>query len=113
MSYATNPITAICKAMVNQARIEAANERAADRARPVGTTKIDTDFYSPAEAKKPISDYDFHAHGHHYQGSGARWAVVLLRWTGTEWRRVRRLSGPLQFEAALHRATELRAKDAA
>lgn len=100
----------ICFALAARAKADLAKARADDAARRVGQPKIDIDFYDRSEAKKPVEDYDFHAHGHHYQGFGARWAVWRYRWTGNDWRRTRRLSGPLQFTDALTRASELRAK---
>lgn len=97
---------AICSAMVDQARKDMATARRLDAERLVGEQRIDIDFYSPAEKSKPVEDYDFHAHGYHYKGSGSRWCVIKVRWTGVAWRRIRRLSGPLPFVEALHRATE-------
>lgn len=97
---------AICEGMVAQSRKDMAAARLADLERPVGEQRIDIDFYSPAERKKPAQDFDFHAHGYHYQGTGSRWCVIKVRWTGTDWRRIRRLSGPLQFTDALTRAGE-------
>lgn len=96
----------ICVALAANAQRDMAKAQLADLERPVGTIALDIDFYSKAEAGKPVEDYDFHAHGHHYQGFGARWCVVKVRWDGSEWKRIRRLSGPLQFTPALERLSE-------
>lgn len=96
----------ICKAMVAGAKRDMAKARLADLQRPVGALALDIDFYSKAERDKPHEDYDFHAHGHHYKGFGARWCVVKVRWDGSEWKRLRKLSGPLQFTEALSRLSE-------
>lgn len=99
-------VTLIVDGLAEQARRDIAKSRSADAERPVGEVRLDIDFYSPADRDKPIEDYDFHAHGHHYQGTGARWCVAKYRWTGTRWRRVRRISGPLLYTPALDRCTQ-------
>lgn len=99
---------AVCSALANQSRKELAEARQRDAARPIGETRLDIDFYSKAESDKPVEDYDFHAHGNHYQGFGGRWCVVRQRWTGDRWQRVRKLTGPLQFTAALDRCAEMK-----
>lgn len=96
----------VCTAMAANARRDIAKARLADLERPVGTLALDIDFYSKADRNKPVEDYDFHAHGRHYQGFGARWCVIKVRWDGSEWKRVRKLSGPLQLTAALSRLSE-------
>lgn len=97
---------AIVSALVEGSRADLAKARLADIERPVGTLAVDIDFYSRAEKDKPHEDYDFHAHGHHYQGSGARWCAIKVKWTGSEWKRVRRLTGPMQFSDALSKRSE-------
>jgi len=103
----SDQVQAIVRALVAQATQSLAARRAIDAARPVGTRGISIDFYDSTDRKRPAVDYDVTTpDGRRYQGFGARWAAVLVSWTGTEWRRVRRLSGPLQFEDALDRAGE-------
>lgn len=102
-----NSVNAVCDALVAQSRREMAEARSVASARPVGEVRLDIDFFSPAERGKPVEDYDFHdASGRHWKGFGARWCVIKVRWTGTDWKRVRRISGPLQFTPALTRCTE-------
>jgi hypothetical protein len=96
----------IVSALVEQSRRDMADKARADAERSIGEVRLDIDFYSKADAKKPAEDYDFHAHGHHYKGFGARWAVWKVRWTGSEWRRMRKLTGPLKFADVLTEVTE-------
>jgi len=103
-------IEEVCGAMVAEAKRDLAAAKIADAERPIGTKRIEIDAYDDAERKKPIDDYDFHLAGRHYQGSGTRWCVVIERWNGKEWRRQRRISGPLKFVDALTRRTEERAR---
>lgn len=96
----------ICGAMVERAKRENAAARLADAQRTVGTLALDIDFYSAADRKLPAEDYDFvDASGRHFRGVGSRWAVVKVRWNGAEWKRIRKLSGPLKFTDALTRCT--------
>ena len=97
-------------ALAQQARERIVDAKRADAGRDVGTLALDVGFYSKADIDKPIEDYDFHAHGRHYQGFGNRWAVWKFRWDGTEWRRIRKLTGPLKFEASLDELSALKAK---
>lgn len=98
-----NAANAIAGALVNQARADMAKARAVDAARPKGERRVDLDFSSKADRNRPVEDYDFWHGGRHYKGMGARWAVFTIVWNGAEWVRERRLSGPLQFTAALDR----------
>lgn len=100
---------AIMSAMLQSAKRDIARSRLDDLSRRVGETKIEIDFFDRKESEKPHEDYNFDVHGRHYEGSGARWAVWRYRWNGSEWKRARRLSGPLKFGDALTRATETRA----
>lgn len=97
--------SAVVGALVDQARADITKARAADAARPVGERRVDLDFSSKADRNRPVEDYDFMHGGRRYKGMGARWAVFTVVWNGAEWTRERRLSGPLQFIAALDRVT--------
>ena len=87
------PYRDITNALAAQARQSIATSRREDAARPIGARGVTIDFYDRGEADKPVQD--------------GRWAAWLVRWTGTEWRRTRRLSGPLEFSDALDRAGAL------
>jgi hypothetical protein len=106
MEFGMNEFTALAHAMAADARREIAKARLRDMERPIGEKRLDTGFYSAAERDKPVEDYDFWAHGRHYVGTGSRWAVWRVRWTGSEWQQYRRVSGPLGFTEALTRLTE-------
>ena len=97
---------AVCNALITSGLKDMALALQSDRERPVGTLALDIDFYSKAEADKPISDGSMEWQGQTVSWTGARWCVVKDRWTGTNWRRVRKLSGPLQFTDALTRCGE-------
>jgi hypothetical protein len=101
-------VSDIVSGMVANARSEIAKARLQDAERPIGTEALDIDFYSAADSKKPVEDYDFtDASGRRFKGFGARWCAIKVKWTGSDWRRVRRLTGPLQFTEALTRCSEL------
>lgn len=102
-----NLASAVCEALVGQARRDMAKARAEAAERPIGEVRLDIDFYSKEDRSKPVEDYDFtDASGRHFKGFGARWAVWRVKWTGSEWRRVRKVSGPLKFTPALDRLVE-------
>lgn len=96
----------ICAVLTANARANILASKEAAMRRDIGAMALDIDFYSKAERDKPCEDYDFHAHGRHYKGAGSRWCVVKVKWNGSEWKRVRKLTGPLQFTDALSRLTE-------
>lgn len=97
----------ICSVLVEQSRKDIAAKRAENDAREIGEVRLDIDFYSKADAKLPVEDYDFtDASGRHFKGFGARWAVVKVKWDGVQWKRFRKISGPLQFTPALDRLIE-------
>jgi hypothetical protein len=96
----------ICDGLVAQAKREITSARLEAAQRPVGEIRLDIDFYSPSDRDKPMDDYDFVAQGRHYKGTGSRWCVVKVRWTGSEWRRFRKLTGPMKMVDALHRCSE-------
>jgi hypothetical protein len=97
----------IASALVAQARRNIAVRRLEDSERQIGEVRLDIDFYSKADRGKAVEDWDFtDASGRHFKGVGARWCVAKYKWTGTEWRRYRRISGPLKFTPALDRCYE-------
>lgn len=87
----------IWRSIVEDSNKRLREKREADRARPVGTKALDIDFYTRAEAGKPIEAGSMMSRDgrYTYTWEGAQWAVWLVRWTGTEWRRVRRITGPI------------------
>lgn len=100
-------VSQIVDGLAAQARRDIADARALNAARPVGEIRLDIDFYSAADRDKPIEDFDFHdASGRHWKGTGARWCVAKYKWTGSEWKRLRRISGPLLFTPALDRCAQ-------
>ena len=100
-------VGALTAGLVAQARREIADAYHRDAERPTGALALDIDFYSKADRSKPIEDYDFYdASGRHWKGTGARWCVVKVRWDGSEWKRVRRITGPLLYTPALDRLYE-------
>lgn len=96
----------IVAGLATQARRDIAASRAIDAARPVGEVRLDIDFYSKADRDKPIDDGEMMLHGTLVRWTGARWCVAKYKWTGSEWKRLRRISGPLKFTPALERRTE-------
>lgn len=92
--------------MVAQARKRIAAERATDRARPIGERRLDIGFYDKSDRDRPVSDGSMMRNGKVIEWKGARWAVWRVRWTGDRWQQYRRLSGPLQYPAALDRLGE-------
>ena len=74
-----------------------------DRQRPVGEKRLDIDVYNEAERDRPIDDGEMVLHGKRVHWVGTRWAVWRVRWTGKEWRRYLRISGPLKYSQALDR----------
>lgn len=69
------------------------HRRAEDNARPIGEKRIDVGFYDQAQADKLYESY---------RGDEIQWSAILVKWTGDNWKRVRRLTGPMEFEAALN-----------
>jgi len=101
-----NEFQAVAMLLAQDARRSLAASRLESLKRPIGEIRLDIDFNHRRDAKLPSEDYDFRAHGLHYRGRGARWAVWRVRWNGEEWRHVRKLAGPLLYETALERLTE-------
>lgn len=102
-----NVVSAIASALVDQAKRDMAAARQRDQERPIGQVRLDIDFYSKADRDKPVEDWDFvDSSGRHWKGFGARWTVAKYKWTGTEWKRFRRLTAPLKFVDALDRCAD-------
>jgi hypothetical protein len=95
-------ISEITDAFLDQSRKEMATRQLENAARPIGTTGVRLDFYTRSEADKPISDGEMTINGQKYSWTGSRWAVWLVRWTGTDWRNVRRLTGPKTLGSELY-----------
>lgn len=100
-------ISELTAALAAQARKDIAKAHSEAAARPIGEIRLDIGFYSAKDRKLPVEDYDFtDASGRRFKGQGSRWAVWMVRWTGSGWRNVRKLSGPLKFTPALDRLIE-------
>lgn len=85
----------IADALVAQYRREQRAKRLRDLSRPVGERGVWLGCYN-----ERLTDENMRAR--------EPWAVWLVRWNGTEWKRTRRLSGPLaDVSDALHQATNI------
>lgn len=76
---------------IRQAAIDYVNEaRDRDRARPIGTKAVDVGLYDPrTDSSRPAYDMI--------------WCVIVVKWTGHKWRRLRRVTGPVKYDVALIR----------
>jgi len=98
----------VMRGIAAQTASEFAAARLKDADRPIGTKALDIDFYSAADRDRPIEDGSMIYQGRRVQWKGARWCVVLVSWDGQRWKRVRRITGPLNgVGAALTRRGEL------
>lgn len=70
-------------------------------------TRLGIWFYDAEEEKKRPEDSHQLVHGRVVMVPGARFAVWKLRWNGTAWQRLRRVSGPLRKAQADARLAEL------
>lgn len=81
--------------LANALHVDCAARFARDRVRPDHTAALDLDFYSLGEAPRPSAEQ--------------RYCVAQFEWRAGGWRRVRKLSGPMQFGPALDQlATHLK-----
>lgn len=79
----------------------------ADLRRPIGERRLDIEYWDAAERSKPMHDrFVKQPDGSTALVAGARYCVVLVRWTGERWTKARRLSGPMKLEAATLRLLE-------
>jgi hypothetical protein len=103
-----DPFGAIARAIAAQvgedSRKHAAEKRAADAARPIGTKALDFDFWSKADRDKPVEGghytrkyRDARGRVHEVEVSWypAQWCVCLYRWDGARWKKLRRITGPI------------------
>lgn len=96
-------VQTVCDGLLSSARVDLAAARLRDARRPIGEQRVDVDFFSVADRNKPIEGGELVIAGCLHRWEGARWCVVLVRWTGEAWKRVRRVTGPLPIGEALTR----------
>lgn len=96
-------VQAVCDGLLLSARVDLAAARLRDARRPIGERRVDVDFFSATDRNKPIEGGELVIAGRLHRWEGARWCVVLVRWTGEAWKRVRRVTGPLPIGEALMR----------
>lgn len=75
-----------------------------------GATRLGIWFFSPEESRKRPNDYCALLDGRLVRVSGARYAVWRYRLVEGEWRRLRRVTGPLRLEQANQRLLALAGK---
>ena len=83
----------VTRAMIAQAKCRLAETQRQNRARPVGHQGVSLDFYDRHQADRSIDHI--------------RWAVWLVSWDGTSWKRRRRLSGPGELSETLSKAGQI------
>jgi hypothetical protein len=98
----TDIARSIAAEVARQSREKMAAKREADKSRDVGAMALQMNFYSKAEIDKPYEDGSIRVNGKEQHYAGRRWCVWLMRWTGREWRKVKRVSGPMPLNNALY-----------
>lgn len=89
-----NEFNSIAEAMRTSIQKDLRESAARDAARPIGEIRVDIDFYDrKKDSIRPVDE--------------AKWCAVLVKWSGYQWKRYRRMTGPENIDIALSNVTRI------